>query len=113
MLIEFYGSSDDNVCWRVNGGHKIKGGREDAVGCYQSGRDLHHCTMVVSTIGGTNGLKVHAIFDGCWSFAVGQVEEDCRLPDWSLRIDQEHGYSTRLVINTGDEPVTVTQVVKP
>ena len=105
MLIEIYGHSDDNVCWRINGKPT------DEVGCYQSGNDLHHCTLIVSSIGGTHAVKVHVIYDGCWSFAVGMVDEDRGIPvrDWSIRVDNEHGYSTKLIINTGDELVTVAK----
>jgi hypothetical protein len=109
VLIEFYGSGDDNMCFRINGGRE-NGGTSDEVGCYQSGKDLHHCTMLVSTIGGTAGVKIHAIYDGCWSFAVGMTDEGRKLPDWVFRVDREHKCSTRLVIVTGDELVTVTQV---
>lgn len=31
---------------------------------------------------GSEGLRVHAIYDGCWTFAVGRLDEDKPLPGW-------------------------------
>ncbi len=48
-------------------------------------------------------LRVYAIYDGCWHFSVGQVDEDVRLPSWPVAIEQEErGYSTRLRIEAPD-----------
>lgn len=46
-------------------------------------------------------MRVHAIYDGCWSFAVGQVDEDVQLPDWPVRLSMQPGvaHSTRLEID--------------
>jgi len=30
---------------------------------------------------GGAGIRVHAIYDGCWSFAAGQLEEGRAIPD--------------------------------
>ena len=49
-------------------------------------------------------VRIHAFYDGCWSFAVGQVDEDIPLPDWPIRITQhEKGYSTQLEIDVPDD----------
>ena len=49
-------------------------------------------------------LEIHAVYDGCWAFAVCQVEEDKPLPDWPIRIVNcpECGYSVQLEIDVPD-----------
>lgn len=39
-------------------------------------------------------LRVYGIYDGCWHFSVGQVDQDYKLPKWPIRIqqgDQDYG----------------------
>ena len=33
-------------------------------------------------------LRVYAIYDGCWAFGIGLVEEDVPLPSWPVTIRQ-------------------------
>jgi len=89
----FYGASDDLI--EVEG---VKGA--DEFGAYVGGAAGIHATF---NVGGK--LRVHAIYDGCWCFAVGQVDEDIALPDWPLRIGMQPGtpYSTRLEIKVPDD----------
>lgn len=101
MKIEIYGSSDDNICLRVDGKNK------DEFGGYISGEGRYSRALLVSSIGGAHAVRVHAIYDGCWSFAVGQVEDGRSLPRWTFGVGQEHTYSAKLTIDTGDEPATV------
>ena len=83
----FTGHSDDIVY--VEG---VKGG--DEFGCYQSDDDkLVHATFV---LGGK--LKVYAIYDGCWSFAVGLVDED-DIPEWPIRHKGFGGHSSIVEID--------------
>jgi len=64
----------------------------------------------IRSIGGARGIRAHAIYDGCWSFAAGQLEDGRSIPDgWSITVQQEHPYSTRLVVDTGVEIVEVTR----
>jgi hypothetical protein len=86
----FYGSSDDLI--EVEG---VKGG--DEFGAYSGAGILHG----MFNVGGK--MRVYAIYDGCWMFAVGQVAEDIALPDWPVRIKQQHEYSTRLEIDVPDD----------
>lgn len=50
-------------------------------------------------------MRIHAIYDGCWSFAVGQVDEDIPLPDWPIRVKQgiENRYTTAIEIDVPDD----------
>lgn len=84
----FYGSSDDLI--EVEG---VKGA--DEFGVYVSDGRYHGSF----NLGGQ--MRIHAIYDGCWSFAVGQVGEDIPLPDWPIRILAQPGtpYSMRLEID--------------
>jgi hypothetical protein len=59
----FYGSSDDLI--EVDG---VKGG--DEFNAYTPG---DNCYAGSFNLGGK--MRIHAIYDGCWSFAVGQVDE--------------------------------------
>ncbi len=56
--------------------------------------------MAAFNLGGK--MRIHAIYDGCWSFAVGQVDEDIALPDWPIRIRSE-GYSAIVEIDVPDD----------
>lgn len=101
MRIEIYGASDDLIEVRVDGKNK------DEFGGYIEGNGRYSRSLRVASIGGARAVRVHAIYDGCWSFAVGQIEDGRSLPGWSFVTEQEHAYSAKLVIVTGDDPVTV------
>ncbi len=103
MKIDFYGHSDDLIEIRIDGKdrHEIDG--------YIADSSNYSRALEVRTIGGALGVRVHAIYDGCWSFAVGQLEDGRSLPSgWTFALAQEHPYSTRLSIDTGGEIVEVT-----
>lgn len=107
MLIEIYGGSDDIIGYRVDGGRKA-GGKQGEIGGSVGGDGRYSRSLTVTTVGGSKGVRVHAIYDGCWSFAVGQIEEGRQVPkDWTFGIDMEHEYSTRLLI-LADEMLIVT-----
>lgn len=86
------GSSDDLV--NISG---VKGG--DEFGCYTSDGRYHGSF----NLGGQ--MRIHAIYDGTWSFAIGQVDEEIPLPDWPIRIKWPGscGYSTRVEIDVPDD----------
>jgi len=87
----FYGSSDDLI--EIGG---VKGADE-----FNIIEDGPH--IATFNLGGK--MRVHAIYDGCWSFAVGQVDEEIALPNWPIRIKQseENDYSTSLEIDVPDD----------
>jgi hypothetical protein len=92
----FYGASDDLI--EVEG---VKGADEFSAW-------LKNDEGVVAgsfVLGGK--IRVRAIYDGCWTFAVGQVNEDVPLPAWPVRMDQspEVPYSARLTIEVPDDVV--------
>ena len=67
--------------------------------------------MVVArfVVGGL--MRVRALYDGCWSFAVGQIDEDFPLPDWPIRIRQSDRvvYSVLLEVDLPDDRAVVTR----
>lgn len=89
--ITFSGASDDLV---------------DISGC--PGGDEFNCTMRAGPIdlggvflvtGPDGSMKVTAIYDGCWGFAVTQVDEGVPLPPWPSRLEVGgRGYSANLVL---------------
>lgn len=48
-------------------------------------------------------IRIEVYYDGVWSFALAQVEEEIRFPDWPIRISQaDNGYSTYIEIDVPD-----------
>ncbi len=93
VTVKFSGASDDLI--EVEG---CEGA--DEFNSYERGRAVWHGEL----FDGTDMMRIHAIYDGCWSFAVGQCDESEPLPNWPVRIGQhdDPGYSTLLEI---DAPV--------
>jgi hypothetical protein len=60
----FYGCSDDLI--EIEG---VKGG--DEFGCYRSDDNPVRATFNLG-----DKMRLWCIYDGCWSFAVGQVDEE-------------------------------------
>lgn len=55
-------------------------------------------------------MRIRALYDGCWSFSVGQVDEEIPLPDWPIRIKQhERGYSTEMEIDVPDDVTLIRE----
>jgi hypothetical protein len=88
---KFYGASDDLI--EVEG---VKGADE-----FTALADGPFAA--VFNLGGK--MRVYAIYDGCWMFAVGQVDEDIPLPNWPVRIKQhpETKYTVLLEIDVPDD----------
>lgn len=91
----FYGASDDLI--EVEG---VKGGDEFSA---SAGDGLVQAKF---NLGGK--MRVYAIYDGCWMFAVGQVDEEIALPDWPVRTTQKLkgkkcGYTTLMEIDVPDD----------
>jgi hypothetical protein len=87
----FYGSSDDLI--EIGG---VKGA--DEFNIIEDG-------PYIATFNLGGKMRIHCLYDGCWSFAVGQVDEEIPLPDWPVRVKQsgENGYSTQLEIDVPDD----------
>lgn len=95
-IVTFSGASDDLV--EVDG---CKGA--DEFNCYQSGSGPIH--WVGELRWGDDSLRVIALYDGMWSFAVartpdGHDGDGLDLPEWSVSItnSSECAYSTRLAV---------------
>ncbi len=57
-------------------------------------------------------VRVHCLYDGCWSFAVGQVTDDEPFPVWPITVDRGGGvpeYSMRVTIEVPDDAVLVPE----
>lgn len=95
-LILFYGASDDLL--------EIEevGGLREELNIYQ---DLPYMGYI-----DLNGkLKIHVIYDGCWSFSVGQNDEEDEIPsNWMISVcaTTKVKYSTGIVIQA-DEPLEI------
>jgi len=89
--IIFNGYSDDMISIRTIISPIKEGTKE--YGCSQAGSDI---IMAEFHIG--KEMKVYGIYDGCWMFAVGQVEEDTPLPNWPVSIIGTIGYSSAISI---------------
>lgn len=101
-MITIYGHSDDLV--EVDG----------AVGASPEEFDVYSATklkwradfIAPSDDLAADRLRVYALYDGCWHFSVGQVDEDHQLPPWPVAIQQKvamspdnPGYSVLLAID--------------
>lgn len=98
--IMFYGHSDDLV-------HVLDVRGEEEYGAITRDNELVAATFVVGGI-----MRVRALYDGCWSFAVGQVGEDMVFPEWPIRFVAAHGYSVRLEIEVPDDRAIVIREAK-
>jgi hypothetical protein len=84
MKIVFSGASDDLIEVSIGNKHKEFNVIEDF-------------TLVATFLVG-GATKVYALYDGCWTFAAGMVDEGTSLPDWHIetRNSELNGYTTEL-----------------
>ena len=48
-------------------------------------------------------MKIYAIYDTCWHFSIGPVDQDIPIPDWPVRHRlHKQGYSVQLEIDVPD-----------
>lgn len=95
--IKFWGSSDDLVEIEAVGNTNPK----------IEGLDEYNCMVNQEIVQGVftvnNVLKVYAIYDGCWSFAASQINEDNPISElWQIETLQcaYNDYSTELIITS-------------
>lgn len=89
-MIKIYGASNDLI--NVEG---CKGA--DQFSSYADGRLMWRGDLVAPNNG---QMRIYGIYDGCWHFSIGQVDEDVPLPSWPVLISQhERGRSTLVEIN--------------
>lgn len=104
--LTFSGHSDDIV---IVDGSAVGGRREfDTV----RARSRHpgvvtgYCDVIAPSMDGC--WRVYAIFDGCWSFALGLTEEGQPMVPLNLTVKAgDSGYSTRLIMTDMPEDITV------
>lgn len=91
-MITIYGASDDLV--EVAG---CKGADEFNVDGTGSGPLMWRGDLVAPDGG---QMRLYGLYDGCWHFSVGQVDEDFPLPSWPCTLAQhERGYSVEVSID--------------
>lgn len=97
-MITIYGASDDLV--EVEG---CEGADEFYAASVKDGEVCWHGRLIALDGDVREQLCVRAIFDGCWHFAVGQVDESLPLPAWPLTFRQgtkeEAEYSVVLAVD--------------
>ena len=95
--VTIYGASDDLI--EVEG---VPGADE-----FNVYSDKKVCATLLLHHAEEEQMAVHAVYDGCWSFAVAQVDEEHPLPAWPVRVGQSLGvpYSTQLEIDVPDGTV--------
>jgi hypothetical protein len=93
--LEVYGHSDDGVYYRVNG--------EDIDQLEVRDGNITSFNLIAGPSVPEIVAKIYAFYDGCWSFTIGLVGESIMLPPWTFRIETEHAYSTKLVIECPDD----------
>lgn len=93
MKLEFYGSSDDLIYVTTNGDTASETEYMVAGGHSYAG----HCLV---TQGVNLLLAVHAVYDGCWTFAPAQAGEGIPFPEGlTISYLRWHEYSIKLVID--------------
>lgn len=98
MLLEFYGSSDDNFCYDIDEKYGDEVGCFDSFGIYRIEIPNENPFLVVGRYS-PKGTK-----SGCWMIGLCQVDEDINIPedlDMSYYM-ADNGYSLMLAI--GDLP---------
>lgn len=94
-MITIYGASDDLI--------EVEGCLgADEFNSYEHGPVMWRGDLIAP--GGVEAMRVHAVFDGCWSVAVGQVDEDVPLPSWPVTVRQHRSipYSTVVEVAAPD-----------
>lgn len=105
MRIELEGHSDDIVSVATFGGVKVE---HDEIPAWSSA-DPAVTTLRITTIGGSRAILVRAVYSGTWSFAIDKTDEDAPVPPWSFGVSDGHAYSMRLIVDTGDDLVTIAK----
>jgi hypothetical protein len=104
MIVTFQGASDDLV--EINGAP----GADEFNVYEQSGYYMGTWQVLGEHI----WLMVDAYYDGTWSFAVRQPQEDWKLPEDLMILtttnETINGYTTMLWIDTKEEPVSIKKV---
>ena len=102
QTLHIYGASDDLFeCEGIPG--------TDEFGCYneldsEAGRYMGSA-LVKSKEG---RIRIHVIYDGCWSFAIGKVNEDDSFPEWVVSSTWEN-YSEHLRIDLPNDAIMLME----
>lgn len=103
-LVHIYSiDRDGNVTRELDGG--------DEFGAWD-GKDetIINAAFVLLQPDGT-GAKIYVIYDGTWSSAIAMIEDDKPIPtEWTVTLEQEHAYSTRVVISGVDSGSVLARI---
>lgn len=93
--LSFYGSSDDNLCYDVDGRP------EDEFGCYD-----RPCNVILRSAVAEQRVRVTGFYApseaGVWSIGLSPVEEDEDLPPWPVSFTSK-GYTAVMHIDAPDD----------
>ena len=99
-IVAFYGASDDLI--EIEG---VKGADEFAVTTAANDKIAGEFILT----GGDGQIRIIAIYDGVWSFAIAPVDEDVPIPYWPVAHHlHDNGYSVELTIDVA-APATVVR----
>ena len=91
MRLKFHGDSDDIRLV----------GRDDREMMDVSGWGADSCIKVSK---GEEGFYVRFVYDGCWSMAIRQLDENTPIPNWLTNISVDAvGYSADLSFDVPDD----------
>lgn len=104
MSVTIYGASDDLI--EIAG---CKGADEFNA----SMKDNDNPLMAEFVLSGEGGqIRIVALYDGCWSFAIAPVDEEVPIPAWPIKMSlHERGYSTLVEIDVPGVPVIVRKAI--
>lgn len=85
--LKFYGASDDLL--------EISGREQDEIGVYTES-DL---VGRIDIQDGRDRLRLHVVYDGCWSFAITSPDEE--MPPWGIErtYGEDVDYSETVVVH--------------
>lgn len=107
MRLEFYGSSDDLI-------YVITDGDAASETEYMVSEEHNYAGHCVITQGVKLLLSVHAVYDGCWTFAPAQAGEGIPFPEGlTITYLGWHEYSIKLVIDGLPDDAQVVPDGKP
>lgn len=100
--LTMYGASDDLI------------EAEGIPGCDEFTADYNPDSLTMGSFVVGGKMRILAAYDGCWMFAIGQVDEDVPLPDWPISISQhtDISYSTMITIEVPEGTTLVREATK-
>lgn len=103
-LVHVYSIDDDGDVTR-----ELDGGDEFGAWDGKEGTVINASFVLLQPDG--TGANIYVIFDGTWSSAIAMIAENDPIPaGWTVTLEQEHAYSTRMVISGVDSGSVLTRL---